>query len=361
MRSDAWVRVEAELAEAETYGRCFAAVERNDRIRYARLLDTEKNLSSDRRRLVSPYPNLYLSSDSWAGKDPDERARLVAHGVARLHPDWVFCGSTAALMHGLAVPWQRLGIIEAVTPSSVGSQERPLVRRRRIDDCDVEDVEGAQVTGVTRTVFDCLGEYDFRDGLALADSELRMSGCEACDLISSIDRRFSKRRGIRKALALAAHADGRAESGGESIARAVMIEEGVYLPNLQVELPDLIDPSNRYRVDFAWDGKCGLVVGELDGQRKYVDERVLAGATTIDALCAERLRESHLTAGGVPVARFGFSDLRRGSEFKFVSMLEKFGVPVGRAPRIVNGVPDKSEVLYGGWNALIGSRGFVAA
>lgn len=116
------------------------------------------------------------------------------------------------------------------------------------------------------------------------------------------------------------------ENGGESYARAVMIEEGFQVPTLQVELPDPISPSGTYRVDFLWrlpDGS--YVAGEFDGLRKYNDPRYRGGRSANEVLIAERERESHLNALGLPVMRFKFADVldRR----RFVRLLEQFGIP----------------------------------
>ena len=64
--------------------------------------------------------------------------------------------------------------------------------------------------------------------------------------------------------------DGRtaeARNGGESMARAIMIDLGFVPPDLQVEICDLDESDQVVAVDFHWmlpDG--GVVVGELDGR-----------------------------------------------------------------------------------------------
>lgn len=68
--------------------------------------------------------------------------------------------------------------------------------------------------------------------------------------------------------------------------------------------------------------------------RKYNDPRFRGGRTVNEVLIAERERESHLNALGLPVMRFKYADVldRR----RFVRLLEKFGIP--RVGKIGNGV-----------------------
>lgn len=65
-------------------------------------------------------------------------------------------------------------------------------------------------------------------------------------------------------------ADGKSENGGESLARAAMIELGCVRPELQHEFPNETNPKWPYRVDFAWKVGGKLIVGELDGADKYL-------------------------------------------------------------------------------------------
>lgn len=138
--------------------------------------------------------------------------------------------------------------------------------------------------------------------------------------------RFQGCRGVGRVRAIAALANGASENGGESYARAVMCEQGVRIPQLQVELPDVIDAGNVFRVDYLWEGlPTRDVAGELDGEAKTEDPAMLRGKSTRDALRAERQRESRLTALGYAVARFTFADVRRVRPF--INTLDAFGVP----------------------------------
>lgn len=130
-------------------------------------------------------------------------------------------------------------------------------------------------------------------------------------------------------------ADGKSENGGESLARAAMIELGFVRPQLQREFPNLNNSKWPYRVDFAWEVDGKLIVGEFDGADKYLvnsgrslelnssnlgnydslggdgsandDESILLHYDRSSVL-RERDRERHLLNCGVnKIVRFDFS------------------------------------------------------
>lgn len=71
-----------------------------------------------------------------------------------------------------------------------------------------------------------------------------------------------KMKGVRHLRRTFAIADGRSESVGESLSRAMMIAVGLPLPDLQVTI---LDDGGRFvaRGDFGWDDK---VIGEVRRQ-----------------------------------------------------------------------------------------------
>lgn len=130
-------------------------------------------------------------------------------------------------------------------------------------------------------------------------------------------------------------ADGKSENGGESLARAAMIELGFVRPQLQREFPNFNNSKWPYRVDFAWETGEKLIVAEFDGADKYLvnsgrglehtasslgdygssdgdgsadyDESILLHYDRSSVL-RERDRERHLLNCGVDkIVRFDFS------------------------------------------------------
>ena len=173
----------------------------------------------------------------------------------------------------------------------------------------VERLDGILVTSLEDTIVDCLLELGFREGLAIADAGLARLGIDAAELDALISKRGRHRPGVRHALETARHADAHSESGGESMARALMIEHGFMLPELQV----LIENPGT------------IVVGELDGGEKYVNPAMTHGRDVLQVMRDERLRESGMTLAVDRVMRFTFSDV--ANEARLVALLERFGIP----------------------------------
>lgn len=342
MGKEARERIEARLGEAGSRGSCFAATEAADLIYLRRLIKKERP-----RSVFEPYPKLFVKADTWQALDRGARALFIIKGIAELHPHWVFFGPSAALIHGMPVSWKDLRKPYVVTSSSISDAEKAqLVHRSSVKD-ELCLCQGVRVTSPVRTLFDCASRLSFQSALAIADGYARTGGLGAEELCDDIRMRFRGQRGVKRVEAICAHADGRAESGGESIARAVMIQQGFYLPELQTPLPDPIDPAKMFRADFAWESKKGIVLGELDGAKKYT-----MSGDPLDALRDERIRESRLTAYGHAILRFSYAQLLPRNRTEFVALLEKFGVPRGPKPRFVDGVPVKKTVNYAGWRGM---------
>lgn len=120
-------------------------------------------------------------------------------------------------------------------------------------------------------------------------------------------------------------ADARSESWAESRARAIAIEGGFEVPDLQVVFPDPMGRGKGIRVDMLFRASDGSpVAAEVDGMEKYVSEEMLAGRTTVEALVDERQRESRINALGIPVMRCRARDLYEPGRFE--RMLEMYGV-----------------------------------
>ena len=323
------------LAEAENKGELAVVEAAADRRLFERWLADDDADKARSRTLFSPLPGIYVRAAYWRELNPSERHLALLRSVLRRHACWAASHVSAALLWGLPVSWNLVGKLHVETSSTLPEgYERGVVRHRLSKD-EIGWLEDLQVTSLLRTLFDCLVTLPFRDALAIADGYLRMTGESREELLSKMASRYSGRRGVRRVLAICGYADGRAESGGESIARAAMIELGFEVPDLQVEFSDPVDSDRSYRADFVWhldDGR--MILGELDGMEKYqLDGNV------VEVFANERKRESRLTATGCSVVRFGFGDVDGSSDARLSKLLEAYGVPRGRRPRLVSGVP----------------------
>lgn len=171
---------------------------------------------------------------------------------------------------------------------------------------EVTVVDGVLTTTLARTAMDVARSGSFSDALVVLDGALR-AGATVPELAVLTDR-GRRRRGIalvRRAMTLA---DGRSESAGESLSRALMIQAGIPMPDLQVKYRDN-DGEVFARVDFDWGGR---VVGEFDGLIKYGDA---------SDVVAEKRREDTLRALGIIVVRWTWDDLRNPD--RFIAMLRR--------------------------------------
>lgn len=292
----------------------------------------DKNYRAVRLRLrqgeiVSPFPLLYARHAFWESLKPSARALCLLRGAHEAHPEWVFCSFSAAMLYGLSVSYRLLRRVHIHASTKGYPRGSALVQRHceRID--SVTEVAGVPVTTLEQTVLDCLLAAPFCDALALADSALRCYDVQREQLEQFIRCQGKARRAVGRALSVVQLADKRAESGGESIVRALIIEKGYLAPTkLQAEFADPLGSGRSIRVDMLWELPDGRrVAGELDGAVKYTDPDILGDRDTIDVLIDERQRESRLAALGIVVMRFLF---KRVYEPGYVeNVLDTFGIP----------------------------------
>jgi len=278
--------------------------------------------------IVRPYPGTYALALVWDRDSRRHQTYQLVRTIADMHPDWTFWGPTAAVIHGLAISNRYLNVLHV--------SQGPCHRQNCTHLCWHTDarletslVSTTEVTSLAQTAFDCMRYLNFPHALAIADSALRIQGAGPDWLRGAILSLRPRRVNARHALQVAQFADARAESGGESIARATMIQLGFEVPDLQVELVNGVS-GGMNRVDFLWKLPNGqTVIGELDGRTKYYGEEVSAPGRrratdhTIDQLADERLRESQLTLEG-RVMRFSAQQAANPAELE--KLLYAYGV-----------------------------------
>ena len=319
-------RIEDLLGQAEDRGSCYVPRgEGASRIRRALLRRVAAGT------VTSPAPGLFVAAETWEGLKQDKRSLLLVRGLQEIHPDWVFCGPTAALVYGVDVSFSLLNRVHvAVTREGRGSDEG-LVRRHGILSANsvsgqFEEVGGVRVTPPDKTVFDCLRWTDFPHGLGIVDSALRVGVVRRSELDAYFAQASSRLRGRDFALRTLAWADPRSENGGESIARARMLLLGYVCPELQVEVPRVVEKGKPYRADYCWVRADGLVIlGELDGDGKYVEEELMGGRDIDEVLSDENIRGSRFTLYDVSLMRFRFG--ATGKPSTFAAILDEYGVP----------------------------------
>ena len=342
-------KVERELqelfAESEARGACAAPPEK--RLQVACLRRT-----GETGTVVSPARGLFARRSWWEGLGFSEQTLAIMRAVQRRHPDWVFCGPSAALALGCDVPyvWQRP--LHVLRESGNASARTALVTHYSMtlaDDTRERPIwyRGLHVTPLFRAVLDSLRWMSFCEGMVAADWAMGARSVTWLDFVEYAYHRIGSCRGVKHALSTFVRATGIAESGGESIARAVMIELGYLLPTQQVEVPDPLHPGRTFRVDFVWvraDGR--VIVGECDGLRKLLDPEMTGGRTPQQALLDQRKREGLITAYDVSVLRFTYEEAAGVTEL--IRKLELYGVPRLGSPLAPTGpmpLPDWGSLL----------------
>ena len=228
--------------------------------------------------------------------DPAELAALEARAeqVVRRR-DEVATGLTAAAVHGLPFLGRPTARARLSLPREVGERPREDRPRSWLPDDHITTVHGAAVTTLARTVVDVARTRPFAFAVVTADAALAR-GCAREELEDTLAdcRRFPGTRSARRVLAFA---DPRSESPLESLGRARFDEEGLPVPELQVELGTA---GRGIRVDHLF--REQRTVGEADGLGKYDDIAVLR---------AEKQREDVLRDAGYEVVRYVWDDALR--------------------------------------------------
>lgn len=259
-------------------------------------------------------------------RSPEELHRLMVESTVALGMgDSVISFASAAIMHGLPAPWSSLNKVHLTRNRPDSGRIRSLVHvhtaRLRPDEICV--IDGLPVTSLARTFVDLARTVSLGWGVAAGDAALRL-GMTNDDLFEQLDR-AKRRRGSGLARAAGRLLDPLSESPGESLSGVLFYEEGLPIPELQV---DLYDGSTKIAtVDFLWREQG--TVGEFDGEFKY-GRLVPSGEAPADVVVREKRREDAVRDLGLQVSRWVWSEIferaalvhrvqrafRRGSPFR---------------------------------------------
>lgn len=252
--------------------------------------------------------------------------------LAKERPGIVFAGLSAVVALGLEHSYylhrqdSRICIAKSSGSSSNYCDRVRIMYMSKANISQAVMANGFRVTSPLRTLFDCGRHYEFRDAVGLFDSALRTGMLTRDQILEYCEE---PRRGINraKALRVARFANGLSENGGESFCYATMEEEGLMLPQQQVEFTDPDDVSMTYRIDYLWQLDDGRMIGgEFDGQQKYVDPSMTNGRSLTMTLDMERRRQRALERRGVTMVRWFFADALHRKPL--VDKLTAAGVPM---------------------------------
>ena len=233
-------------------------------------------------------PGIYAPRDGWVRLAPWERYLTRVHAFHRRNPDAILALESAAALLGLPVFGE---------PRDIHVYDPHRTRSRRYGDvCVHTSAEpkpltqraGLLTTAIAVTAIDLMRALPPAFGLAVADAAIssRRSDATSIGLLQETADAGVDRRGTRRLRLLLPLADGRAESVGESVSRAVVLWLGYEPPELQV---DFTAEGVRDRVDFFW--RRASVIGESDGYGKYLAD---GAGETVARVVREKNREDRL-------------------------------------------------------------------
>jgi hypothetical protein len=242
-----------------------------------------------------------------------DRHLLLVQACARLQPRAVISHHSAALVHGLPIPWRLPPWVAMTTDRSARTATpRTLLRlepaRLPQADIDVATAAPLAVTTVARTVIDCLRELPLPDAVAIADAALRTGSVSGQSLkqIRHGQRGWPYITNADRAMPVL---DGRRENWFESWSFVRLWQLGIPPPEPQVAV---FDQHDRFlgRVDGLWIDKG--VVAEADGAGKYLgefDPDGASGKSAARAVLAEKVREDRMRDCGLEFVRWGLDEM----------------------------------------------------
>lgn len=274
--------------------------------------------------LVRVRRGAYVRSAYWAELNERQRHGLQAAALvnaAKTPP--LFNAQTAALLWGLGI----VGVPKrlcTVTDDPRGGRSKHGIRRSLGSlDSGVAQLGAFRVTDKVRTTMELAATLNFAEALAVVDSSRRnqrwgdafeaddwnkdkawgppASVDELADAASALTS-FSRKRRAESILDLSSN---KSESVGESMSRAQMILLNFPVPSLQGSFT--LGNGRTARTDFWWP-ELNLV-GEFDGQEKYLRHGLRGNQTIQQAVMAEKARENGLRALGLTVVRWDWSDM----------------------------------------------------
>lgn len=308
--------LELRFEECERRSACLNPADENER----RALSARV----EKGGVVRPFPAMYARAAYWEKVERADKVRHVVRALAKTHPTWVFSHATAALMYGIDVSHKLLWPINFTTDRENSGKKSKHCKHHRLSYVPFHEKDGIKVTPPALTVCDCARTYDLPDALAIADAAVRRGIVTRYRLLDEVDAHAGW-RGIKQARIVADLVDPRAQSGGESMVRALMYEFGLPQPELQRPFENPEHPGQTYYADFTFTrGDGRVVVLELDGMEKYLNENMTQGKSMAQVMAAERQREALITAHDVSVARIDFAHAMRPNDL--IARLKTYGI-----------------------------------
>lgn len=255
---------------------------------------------------------VFIASHAWSSLTPDEQFLARIHAVAlSSRPHLVFSHHSAAALWRLPIVGRWPSKPEVTVGMTGASPSRLAFTARQFPVPDEREViDGLLVTGLARTVIDVGRTAPLSTSVAMMDRALVENAPGGSLIVARttaevLSREFgaiTSARGRARCRTAIEIADGRSGSPGESLSRVGMHLLGLPMPVLQQPFYDADGLIGS--VDFWWP-EFNLI-GEFDGNGKYLRDELLGGRTPAEVVIDEKRREDRLRALGPRVTRWGW-------------------------------------------------------
>ena len=272
---------------------------------------------------VSLRPGAYLAAAECRALSHEQRhIRLIEATLPKITAQAVLSHQSAACLFGITLWPKGLRAVRITIPGASSGHRRPSLHSYRapLDEDEIITVGGYRITSAARTLIDLGRSVPFESAVVAADSALHRGLCSPDDLANAA-RRAPRRPGMRNAVQMAAFADGRSESAGESRSRVLFRAVGLPRPESQFRVMNE-SGAQIARADFGWP-EFGTV-GEFDGAQKY-GRLLRPGQTAGEQVFREKLREDEIRRLGWKVVRWTWQELDKPHELarKIADMLNR--------------------------------------
>lgn len=263
----------------------------------------------------------YVTESTWRGAKQREQYRMLVRAtVPALRRAAPLAHESAAVLLGIPVigPWPSR--VHVLDKTAAGGRSSAVVTRHGTRTMpELTEVDGVDTTSPARTVVDLARTRSFASGIAAADYVLHAGMASLGELKAELEA-ARRSPGLRRARLVIAHADERAESVGESLSRAQMIELGQSVPVLQQEFYD--GAGFIGRTDFWWPEL--RIAGEFDGEVKFGREIHASDEDAREALWREKQREDRLRRQVNGIVRWTWKEAM--SRTSLARLLAQYGI-----------------------------------
>lgn len=280
-------------------------VVRRDELLDLGLAPSEVRALVRRGTLVRLRRGTYTTDEVWNGLDEHVgRPLLMARAaIASMRRGWILSHDSAAHAWGLPILRPRPALVHVTRPGFTNAWTEYGVRHHlaRFAQRQVGHAAGLPALDLARTAVDIARERGIVDGVIACDGALRR-GVTRADLEAAYAV-MTNWPGVRAARSAVALADAGAETVLESLARLLVLEAGIGVPDTQFPV--------RTGDGIKWcDLRVGNHVVEADGLVKLLPRESGGVADRASAVVArdERQRERLLRDEGLGVSRVYWDD-----------------------------------------------------